>query len=358
MGRLLGFVGIAIAASALFAPSALASQLVARNAKYPSIAVAVRPNGKEIASVAYLQGGVWQRVLVWGATNAVTPRPSGHQVHFNMSYSGHTPSGVTWKWVKKHNRCRPYTGPALSWGVANPGGRWECNVTKGGVTSYWALQVWQRELPDGGQPANTRQRSYELQVSHWTGKLPVIWLKWDWFNSSGTHFDHLYGRLSYGGSGVYGFGSTNVGNPTDSFGRNIYVDTKSPPWSTGYRQSGDWYRWNGFLAKRPLGNFCAGVWNNQYGRSVAGKGTMYRATAMGPGVTPIVMWQGGPPGQYTAGFPSGYSFNFPSTAHASNSFQREGFSDSVENNLRTEERQFTSQAPAGSHSATCNPDNT
>ncbi|HEX5259883.1 MAG TPA: hypothetical protein VFW18_00295 [Gaiellales bacterium] len=350
-------MGIAVVASALFAPSALASQLVARNAKYPSIAVAIRPNGKEVASVAYLQGGVWNRVLVWGATNAVTPRPSGDQVHFAMSYSGHTPN-VTWKWVKKHNACKPYTGPSLSWGVANPGGRWECNVTKGGVTSYWALQVWQRELPDGGQPANARQRSYELQVSHWTGKLPVIWLKWDWFNSSGNHFDHLYGRLSYGGSGVYGYGSTNVGNPTDSFGRNIYVDTRSPPWSTGYRQSGDWYRWNGFLAKRPLGNFCAGVWNNQYGRSVAGTGTMYRATAMGPGVTPIVMWQGGPPGQYTTGFPSGYSFNFPSTSRASNSFQREGFSNSVEDNLRNEERQFTNQAPAGSHSATCNPDNT
>jgi hypothetical protein len=356
MGRLLGFVGIAVVASALFAPTALASQLVVRNAKYPSIAVAIH-DGTEVASVAYEQGGAWHRALVWGATNAIAPRQGAHQVHFTMNYSGHNAS-VTWKWVKKHNVCKTYTGPALSWGVANPGGRWECDVTKNGVTSFWALQVWQRELPDGGQPANATQRSYELQVSHWTGDLPVLWLKWDWFNSGESHFDHLYGRLTYAGSGIFGFGSSSTGNPTDSFGRNIYVDTKSPPWYSGYRQAGDWYRWNGFLAKRPLGNFCASVWKNQYGRAVPGAGTRYRATAMGPGVTPIVMWTGGPPGQYQPGFPSGYSFNFSTTAQADNKLPRAAFSKSMESTLRGEERDLTNQASPDSHSATCNPDNT
>jgi hypothetical protein len=233
--------------------------------------------------------------------------------------------------------------------VSNPGGRWECNVTKGSQTSYWALQVWQRELPDGGQPANAMQRSYELHVSHWTGPLAVLWLKWDWIYSQ--HFDHLYGRLTYAGHAVYGFGSTNVGNPTDSFGRNIYVDSRRPPWHTGYRQAGDWYRWNGFLTKRPLGNFCAGVYPKEYGRSQPGRGIMYRATAMGPGVTPIVEWQGGPPGDYrSGGFPS--PFNFPTTPD--NSFTRAGYGANVAfaQRLGDEDRAMAAQAP-GSKSATC-----
>ncbi len=109
--------------------------------------------------------------------------PSGHQVHFNMSYSGHTPN-VTWQWVKKHNACKPYTNPQqVAWGVANPGGRWECDVTKGGATSYWALQVWQRELPDGGQPANATQRSTSCRYRTGRATLPVLWLKWDWIYS-------------------------------------------------------------------------------------------------------------------------------------------------------------------------------
>jgi hypothetical protein len=347
MGRLLGFVGIAAVAAALFAPNALASQLVARNAKYPSIAVAIH-NGTEVASVAYEQGGAWHRVLVWGATNATAPKRGAHQVHFAMSYSGHTPS-VTWKWVKKHNTCTTYTGPALAWGVANPGGRWECDITKNGVTSFWALQVWQRELPDGGQPANPTQRSYELQVSHWTGDLPVLWLKWDWIYNG--RYDHLYGKMTYDGNAVYGFGSSTTGNPTDSFGRNIYVDTQSPPWYSGYRQAGDWYRWNGFLTKRPLGNFCAGVYSNQYGRSVPGKGKEYRATAMGPGVTPIVMWHGGPPGDYQP-FPSGSPMNFSSTAAADNNFARAAYNATLDDKLNTEEQKLADHAP-GTKSAVC-----
>jgi hypothetical protein len=340
MGRLLGFVGIAAVAAALFAPNALASQLVARNAKYPSIAVAVH-NGTEVASVAYLQGGAWHRVLVWGATNAVAPRQGAHQVHFSMSYSGHTAS-VTWKWVKKHNVCKTYSGPSLAWGVANPGGRWECNVTKHGVTSFWALQVWQRELPDGGQPANATQRSYELQVSHWTGNLPVLWLKWDWIYPQ--HFDHLYGAMTYAGSPVFGFGASTTGNPTDSFGRNIYVDTHRPAWKHGYQQSGDWYRWNGFLTKRPLGNFCAGVYTHQYGRAVAGSGNMYRATAMGPGVTPIVMWQGGPPGQYQPSPNDNPTSFFTSTTEADNTFARSDYNSGLDGKLDTEQQKMIAGA--------------
>jgi hypothetical protein len=214
--------------------------------------------------------------------------------------------------------------------------------------------VWQRELPDGGQPANATQRSYELQVSHWTGDLPVLWLKWDWIYNG--RFDHLYGKLTYRGNPVYGFGASTTGNPEDSFGRNIYVDTHKPPWRHGYKQAGGWYRWNGFLAKRPLGNFCAGVYSNQYGRAVPGRGNKYRAIAMGPGVTPIVMWQGPPPGYYAkGGFPEpGSTMNydvFPSVAPKP--AKRGPFSGTSDWKMDQEEQNLALQAGPGTKSSTC-----
>jgi hypothetical protein len=43
-----------------------------------------------------------------------------------------------------------------------------------------------------------------------------------------------FGQLTYGGKPVYGFGSTSVGNPTDAYGRNLYLDTFQGP------SLGDW----------------------------------------------------------------------------------------------------------------------
>ena len=37
---------------------------------------------------------------------------------------------------------------------------------------------------------------------------------------------------------------------------------------------------------------------NPHGSNPAGKGTKYRATVEGPGVTPDVMWEGSSPGTY------------------------------------------------------------
>ncbi len=73
---------------------------------------------------------------------------------------------------------------------------------------------------------------------------------------------------------------------------------------------------------------------------------MYRATAMGPGVTPIVEWQGGPPGDYrTGGFPSRFPYSFPSTPD--NSFARAGYEANAESaqKLGDEDRAMAGQAP-------------
>lgn len=294
VARLTRFL-IASAALLLAAPaSALASQILDRDATHVTIAV----NSQHRAVVSYMRGGAWHHVLVWGAINALPPSRAHKQVKFRLDYSGGYGSFGTgyWKQIVKHNVCGPYKGPPLHWEVV------ACTTPNG---QNWALQSWQRMLPDSGfKPTKSLQRAHELHVSHWTGALAVLWLKGDWVY--GGSYEHLYGKFSYHGVAVHGFSATPVGNPTDSYGRNIVVDTLDPPlWKTGYRQTGGWMRFNSFLAHNPHGNFCAGVFGDMFGRGPKGDGSEYRASAEGPGVTPIVFWQGPPPGTYQpGGFPS------------------------------------------------------
>src|SRR5262249_13233645 len=84
--------------------------------------------------------------------------------------------------------------------------------------------------------------------------------------------------------------STAAGAPLDRFGRNIYVDTLDSAYGPG------WRRENSFLSHRDTGSFCYGFY--PHGDHPPGKGTAYRATAIGPGVLPDVMWQGAALGSY------------------------------------------------------------
>jgi hypothetical protein len=85
---------------------------------------------------------------------------------------------------------------------------------------------------------------------------------------------------------VYGFKSSKWGAPLDSWGRNIYVDTFNSQYGRG------WKRENAFLTHTGSGTFCYGffphTWRGQ--RRPAGDGEVYRASVMGPGVTPILFW--------------------------------------------------------------------
>ena len=89
---------------------------------------------------------------------------------------------------------------------------------------------------------------------------------------------------------MHGFRSTAGGNPLDSFGRNLYVDTFNSAYGAG------WKRENSFLMHKNTGTFCYGFY--PHGSRPAGHGERYRATIIGPGVTPDVMWQGDSPGAY------------------------------------------------------------
>ena len=115
--------------------------------------------------------------------------------------------------------------------------------------SYWALQSWQRMLPNlGFKPWKPEQAVWELHVSHWKGPLPQleIWTDWAW----GGRFHQIVGSLTYLGKPVYGFASTPVGVPLDSWGRNNYLDTFGSKYGSG------WARENSFLAQSPKGGFC------------------------------------------------------------------------------------------------------
>jgi hypothetical protein len=269
---------VSLATVLLASPSvARGSELLARDAT--QVALAVNTNGE--ALVTYRAGGSIRRVLAWGAVNAVSPTPAGRQLAFKLDYSGGWRTHKRQVWKGFVNSCRRYDGPALGWLVK------ACKAPDG---SYWALQRWQRMLPNYGvQPKTAIQRAWELRLSHWSGEPPKLWVSMDW---AYRRFEHMFGAFTYAGSGVYGFRSTPQGNPLDDFGRNLYVDTLDSAHGPG------WERENSFLMHRPGGTFCYGLYPHAPHPSGAGK--RYRATVIGPGVTPDAYWEGPSPGPFQA----------------------------------------------------------
>jgi hypothetical protein len=119
----------------------------------------------------------------------------------------------------------------------------------------------------------------------------VVKLNWTRWGLSRV-YDHLYGYLRYQGKPVHGFRSTPAGVPLDTFGRNIYLDTFNSKYGKG------WKRENSFLTHRGTGAFCYGFY--PHGKRPMGKGERYRATVIGPGVTPDMFWQSDAPGAFDA----------------------------------------------------------
>jgi hypothetical protein len=166
--------------------------------------------------------------------------------------------------------------------------------------SYWALQSWQRSLPLlGVEPWLPGQSAWELHVSHWSGPAAALEVSPNW--TYGGAFEGLFGRLTYLGLPVYGFGTTAVGNPRDRYGRNVYIDTYNSAYGRG------WQRESAIVVHRSTGTFChsfvparppAGYPSTDL--RPGGRGERYRVTVMGPGVTPVVQWEGAGLGTYDA----------------------------------------------------------
>jgi hypothetical protein len=284
---------VALAASGV----ANASQLIDRNASGTKLAV----NTKGEALLTYSVGGKVKHILVWGAVNARQPTSGEPQVRFQKDYSGGWGKYHTNYWQTFRNGCRPYDGPKLAFFVAG------CKAADG---TYWALQSWQTPLPDlGFTPWTPALGAYELHISHWTGPLAKIDAWSDWIY--GGRFHDLFGRVSYAGQPVYGFGTTRVGAPTDGYGRLVYLDTlDAPAYGTG------WRRENSFVAHNPTGMWCYGFYPfdptkggyvhppGQTAMRGPGIGSQYRLTVEGPGVTPDVSMTIADPGDYNAGDPA------------------------------------------------------
>ncbi|HEX3806311.1 MAG TPA: hypothetical protein VHV52_05980 [Gaiellaceae bacterium] len=269
-------LALVAALAAAFAATAHASQLIDRNAHDVKLAV----NAKGEAMITYRDGSAVKHVLAWGAENAIAPTRSRAQVAFKLDYAGGWSKYHIAYWKTFKGSCGAYDGPALAWKVV------ACKAPDG---SYWALQSWQRELPNYGVAPTSTQGAWELRLSHWTGDLPVLNVETDW---AWHQWDHLFGTFSYDGSAVFGFKASAGGNPLDTFGRNVYVDTFGSAYGSG------WRRENSFLTHTGDGVFCYSF--NPHGAHPAGKGEKYRATVEGPGVAPDVMWEGDAPGPYNA----------------------------------------------------------
>lgn len=319
---------LAVLGAAIVVPVAGASQVISTSS-VTGLTLGVNGNGE--AMVSYRAAGKEVHVLAYGAVNALPPVAGGKQVALTLNYDGgylkeytdnpasragianlralqaqmakataaknnparyalspkiaaaykvladlRTAATDDWKTFT----CPAYTGPVLAWMTT------ACTAPDG---SFWAIQQWQRQLPDYGVTPTAFQSSTEVHLAHWTGALPVLTITMNWAYKK---YDHLFGTFTYDGTGVYGFASTAGGAPKDSWGRNLYVDTFNSAYGTG------WERDNSFLTHKLGGSFCYGFY--AHGAFPAGNGTKYRATIIGPGLTPDVEWQGTAPGPYDA----------------------------------------------------------
>jgi hypothetical protein len=253
----LALLGAALA----LADAASASQVIGTNARDVRLAA----DGSGRALVTFTSGGSAHKVLAWGAIDGLPPSRSTPQVEFRIDNRGGS----------VRNSCTPVELP-LAWFVA------ACRAADG---SYWALQSWQRLLPNGGARPTAAQAVWELRLSHWTSSIAELTVRFGW---SYGRFLQLYGTYNYADKRVFGY-KVRSGVPLDGYGRNIYVDA----FDSDIGRS--WKRVNSFLAHAPVGAFCYVFVRHG---AHTGVGTRFRATVIGPGVTPDVMWQANAPGKY------------------------------------------------------------
>jgi hypothetical protein len=268
----------ALAATLAYVGAGSASRpLYDANVEFRSLQV----NAKGEALVTYRRrDGRVRRVLVWGAVNARHPSPGVPQVQFKFDYAGGWGKYRNGKyWSRFRNACRAYDGPALPLLVA------ACKAPDG---SYWAVQAWQRRLPNlGFEPWLPEHTNLELHVSHWSGDLPVLEVYPNW--TYGGEWQGVFGRLTYLGVPVHGFSATDRGVPKDFYGRNLHIDTFNSSYGPG------WKREAGILTHKGTGTFCHSfvpqkpfAWYPSQELRPPAAGERHRVTVSGPGVLPVL----------------------------------------------------------------------
>jgi hypothetical protein len=206
----------------------------------------VRVQDGKLAVVSYRQAGRARHALVWGAVDALPPSETVPQARFTIDWTGGwaTHRDAHW-WRRVGNHCSRYDGPALASLVA------ACTAPDG---SWWALQRWQPKLPHRGYPPyRSDQDAWELDVSHWTGRLADLEVHADWAFGGQAH--NLFGRLLYAGVPVHGFHTVKgTGAPRDRYGRGLYIDTFDSAYGAG------WKRETSIVFRKPTGVFCYSFW--------------------------------------------------------------------------------------------------
>ena len=244
----------------------------------------LKVNARGEALISYRKtNGARRDVVIRGAMNARAPDAQRPQVKFDMDYSGGWRMHGSASYARSfRNKCRAYDGPALVMFVAG------CKAPDG---SYWALQRWQRLAPMRGfDPFLPRQTAYELHVSHWSGPLPTLEVSPNW--TYGGTLQGLFGRLMYRDEPVYGF-RTPSATRNDPYARFVYIDTFNSVYGRGWKRDTAivTHLRNGafcysFVAQRPPPGYPSREPRGP------GNGERHRVTVMGPGVTPIVRWEG------------------------------------------------------------------
>jgi hypothetical protein len=272
----------ALAVAGLLAGPAQASEAIS-DTNLRTVTLAVNAKGEALLTYTRASGAP-RRVLAWGAVDALPPTSGVPQTRFKWDYAGGWKKYRNGKyWQTFENACRPYTGPALVYVVA------ACTAPDG---THWAVQAWQRRLPLlGFAPWLPSQTAFEYHVSHFAGDLAQLAVGTHW--TYGTSAVGIFGRLTFRGQPVHGLSVTPRGNPRDRYGRNVYIDTFNSAYGP------DWARESGILLHRGSGTFCHSFvsqkpfahYPDQTPRPAA-PGERYRVTVMGPGVTPIVQWEG------------------------------------------------------------------
>jgi hypothetical protein len=259
------------------APASGSEPLTDANVTLASLKV----NSKGEALITYARSdGRVRHVLAWGALNARAPSADVPQVRFRWDYAGGWGKYRNGSyWARFKNRCRPYDGPPLPLLVA------ACKAPNG---TYWTIQAWQRRLPLlGFEPWLPQHTNWELHVAHWSGQLPLLEVHPNWAYDG--RWQGVFGRYSYLGAPVYGFGANAKGVPKDNYGRNLFIDTLNSAYGPG------WKRESGILTHQGTGTFChsfvpqrpfSGYPSQEIRPAAAGE--RHRITVGGPGVTPIV----------------------------------------------------------------------
>jgi hypothetical protein len=274
---------VAVTSALTLVPSAFSSQIIAANVTAASLALNDR--GDAVISFADAHGRR-RHVLAWGGVNA-TP-PGVPQPVLSLDYSGGFRKYGKISWQRFDPVCGGYDGPQLAYQVG------ACKARDG---SYWALQVWQRTQPLRGVPAfRPQDMAYELRVSHWTGALAELEVHPNW--TYGGTLQGLFGRLTYAGVPVYGVRTPSV-TKNDPQARFVYIDTFNSAYGPG------WKREAAKVTHAQSGGFCYSFAPipppNGYPAvmpKVPGNGKRHRVTAVGPGLTPDVQWEGAGLGPY------------------------------------------------------------